>query len=48
MAIIASFIKEMEERSGFTFHQAQVALARLWIGGPEFDIESESEKSMTA
>lgn len=27
-----SFIKKMEEKSGVTFHQAQVALARKWIG----------------
>ncbi|KAJ1303942.1 hypothetical protein OPQ81_008353 [Rhizoctonia solani] len=28
----ASFIREMEQNSGVTFHQAQVAQARLWIG----------------
>ncbi|CUA74327.1 Phospholipase D p2 [Rhizoctonia solani] len=28
----ASFIREMEQNSGQTFHQAQVAQARLWIG----------------
>lgn len=27
-----TFIKQIEERSGVTFHQAQVALARRWIG----------------
>lgn len=27
-----TFIKEMEEKTGVTFHQAQVALARKWIG----------------
>ncbi|KAG8871679.1 hypothetical protein FRC20_010301 [Serendipita sp. 405] len=27
-----TFIKEMEEKTGITFHQAQVALARKWIG----------------
>ncbi|PVG02411.1 phospholipase D/nuclease [Serendipita vermifera] len=30
-----SFIKQMEENSGVTFHQAQVALAKQWIGVPE-------------
>ncbi|CAE6488459.1 unnamed protein product [Rhizoctonia solani] len=28
----ASFIREMEQNSNVTFHQAQVAQARLWIG----------------
>ncbi|CAE6399900.1 unnamed protein product [Rhizoctonia solani] len=28
----ASFIKEMEQNSGVTYHQAQIAQARLWIG----------------
>ncbi|KAG8689912.1 hypothetical protein FRC11_014925 [Ceratobasidium sp. 423] len=28
----ATFIREMERNSGVTFHQAQVAQARLWIG----------------
>lgn len=27
-----SFIQKMEEKTGITFHQAQVALARKWIG----------------
>ncbi|PVG01208.1 phospholipase D/nuclease [Serendipita vermifera] len=27
-----TFIKDMEEKTGITFHQAQVALARKWIG----------------
>ena len=27
-----SFIKQMEEKTGILFHQAQVALARKWIG----------------
>ncbi|KAF8063199.1 hypothetical protein FPV67DRAFT_1672236 [Lyophyllum atratum] len=31
-APLASFINKMEENSGVTFHQAQVALARQWIG----------------
>jgi phospholipase D1/2 len=30
-----SFINQMEERSGVTFHQAQIALAKQWIGNPE-------------
>ena len=30
-----SFIKQMEENSGISFHQAQVALAKQWIGTPE-------------
>jgi phospholipase D1/2 len=30
-----SFIKQMEEHSGISFHQAQVALAKQWIGTPE-------------
>lgn len=28
----ASFIKEMEQNSGVTYHEAQIAQARLWIG----------------
>ncbi|KEP49732.1 phospholipase D/nuclease [Rhizoctonia solani 123E] len=28
----ASFIKEMEENSSVTYHEAQIAQARLWIG----------------
>ncbi|KAF8752827.1 phospholipase [Rhizoctonia solani] len=32
----ASFIREMEQNSGVTFHQAQVAQARLWIGDDGF------------
>ncbi|KDN33847.1 hypothetical protein RSAG8_13066, partial [Rhizoctonia solani AG-8 WAC10335] len=28
----ASFIKEMERNSGVTYHEAQVAQARLWVG----------------
>ncbi|CAG7850914.1 Phospholipase D1 Short=PLD 1; AltName: Full=Choline phosphatase 1; AltName: Full=Meiosis-specific sporulation-specific protein 14; AltName: Full=Phosphatidylcholine-hydrolyzing phospholipase D1 [Serendipita indica DSM 11827] len=28
----STFIKQMEEKTGVTFHQAQVALARKWIG----------------
>ncbi|KAG6828047.1 hypothetical protein H0H92_009547 [Tricholoma furcatifolium] len=31
-APMGSFIKKMEANSGVTFHQAQVALARQWIG----------------
>jgi phospholipase D1/2 len=30
--VLASFISEMERRSGVTFLQAQVALARIFIG----------------
>ncbi|KAG9057927.1 hypothetical protein FS842_002929 [Serendipita sp. 407] len=30
-----SFIRRMEEQSGITFHQAQIALAKQWIGVPE-------------
>jgi len=30
-----SFINQMEQNSGVTFHQAQVALAKQWIGNPE-------------
>ncbi|KAG8819161.1 hypothetical protein FRC17_010583 [Serendipita sp. 399] len=30
-----TFIKHMEEQSGVTFHQAQVALAKQWIGVSE-------------
>ncbi|KIM30587.1 hypothetical protein M408DRAFT_7620 [Serendipita vermifera MAFF 305830] len=30
-----SFINQMEENSGVSFHQAQIALAKQWIGNPE-------------
>ena len=39
----ASLIKQMEENSGVSFNQAQVALARQWIGQ---DPDSQ-EKQMT-
>ncbi|KAG9077310.1 hypothetical protein FRC06_008986, partial [Ceratobasidium sp. 370] len=32
----SSFIKQMEENSNVTFHQAQIAQARLWIGDDGF------------
>ncbi|CAE6458267.1 unnamed protein product [Rhizoctonia solani] len=32
----ASFIKEMEENSSVTYHEAQIAQARLWIGEDSF------------
>ncbi|KAG8962140.1 hypothetical protein FRC03_004555 [Tulasnella sp. 419] len=32
----ASFIKQMEQNSGVSFHEAQVALARCWIGDDGF------------
>ncbi|QRV95777.1 phospholipase [Ceratobasidium sp. AG-Ba] len=31
-----SFIKQMEQNSGVSFHQAQIAQARLWIGDDGF------------
>lgn len=30
-----SFISEMEKKSGITFHEAQVALSKQWVGTPE-------------
>lgn len=35
-APINTFIKQMEETSNTTFHQAQIAQARLWIGDDGF------------
>lgn len=39
----ASFIKKMEERSGVNFHEAQVALAKVWVGGVDVGESKEVE-----
>lgn len=35
------YIKKMEEASGVSFHEAQVALARLYVGGPRDEAEED-------
>jgi phospholipase D1/2 len=44
-----TFIREMEEKTGVTFHQAQVALARKWIGKIDEDWRKDetSEHQLT-
>ncbi|KAG5641745.1 hypothetical protein DXG03_004298 [Asterophora parasitica] len=43
-APMASFISKMEKKSGVTFHEAQVALSRQWIG---HEPESTQEVTLT-
>ncbi|KAG6839474.1 hypothetical protein C0991_002258 [Blastosporella zonata] len=40
-APMASFISKMEENSGVSFHQAQIALARQWIGQDPSSTQTE-------
>ena len=39
----ASFIRQMEENSGVSFVQAQVALARQWIGQPNPGVKTQDK-----
>ncbi|TFK85137.1 phospholipase D/nuclease, partial [Polyporus arcularius HHB13444] len=41
-----SFMKQIEERSGVTFHQLNVALGRIWVGSGE-GIEDPKEVSVS-
>lgn len=40
---VASFIAEMERNSGVKFHEAQVALARQWIGTPSAGVKTQDK-----
>ncbi|KAK7436200.1 hypothetical protein VKT23_019277 [Stygiomarasmius scandens] len=37
----SSFIQQVEQRSGVSFHAAQVALARLWLGDEAFKTDTK-------
>ncbi|KAI5116806.1 hypothetical protein M0805_009483 [Coniferiporia weirii] len=39
----SSFIADMEQNSGVSFHEAQVALARQWIGTPFPDVPTQDK-----
>ena len=43
MHYTGTFIAKMEERSGVKFHEAQVALARQWIGTPIAGAETQTK-----
>lgn len=39
-----SFIKKMEQQSGVQFHEAQVALAKIWVGGMDIGEQKDVDK----
>ncbi|KAF5376461.1 hypothetical protein D9615_008601 [Tricholomella constricta] len=47
-APMASFINKMEKNSGVTFHEAQVALARQWIGQDPDNTQTEVTLTLPA